>query len=100
MTDAAPTSAVDQLSDAELRTAVQEVIVELAPTKGQQVDDDSRLIEDLGYHSLALLELAFSLEDEFDLTPIDEQTAQTITTVRSVVDHVVTEVRARGGEAS
>jgi acyl carrier protein len=34
------------------------------------------LVEDLEYHSLALLEIASALEDEFDLRPIDEKTAR------------------------
>ena len=87
--------AAEWYSEQEVRAAVREVILELAPSKGQQAEDDSRLIEDLGYHSLALLELAFSLEDEFDLTPIDEQTAQSITTVKAVEDHVIAELTAR-----
>lgn len=83
-------------TDASVRAAVREVVLELAPATDESATPDSRLVEDLGFHSLALLELAFSLEDEFDLTPIDEETAREITTVGAVQDHVIAEMRARG----
>jgi acyl carrier protein len=82
--------------DTALRAAVREVVLELAPTGDPAATPESRLIEDLGFHSLALLELAFSLEDEFDLAPIDENTARAITTLGAVQDHVVGELRERG----
>lgn len=48
---------------------------EIMPTPGMV------LIEDLGCHSLALREMAFTFEDEFDLDSNDEKTALQITTV-------------------
>ena len=41
------------------------------------------------------LELAFTLEDEFDLLPITEEDARAITTVALVVDHVSSELAQR-----
>jgi acyl carrier protein len=73
---------------------INEVVAELAPGQGEPTRT-ARLIEDLGYHSLALLELAFSLEDEFDLDTIDEPTARKIVTVQHVVDHVLNELIAK-----
>ena len=90
------TANTEATSEEETRELVREIVAELAPTKGQQIEDAARLIEDLGYHSLALMELAFALEDEFQLTPLDEQTAQQITTVQLIGDHVVNELRERG----
>lgn len=78
-----------------LRGAVRKIIIELAPGGGAQ-PDGARLVEDLGYHSLALLELAFALEDEFDLQPIDEPTARKIHTVEEVLNHVTAEFKAAG----
>jgi acyl carrier protein len=53
------------------------------------------LVEDLEYHSLALIELSFTLEDEFDLNNIDESVARRITTVGDIEEYVVSEVRNR-----
>lgn len=80
----------------EVRASVRAMVLELAPAKDESVRGDATLINELGYHSLALLELAFTLEDEFDLEPIEEATARQISTVRKVEDHVVDELTARG----
>jgi acyl carrier protein len=58
--------------------------VELAPTNPTSVNADDRLVEDLGFHSLVFVELAFALEDAFDLEPIDEERAEGIVTVEDV----------------
>lgn len=82
-------SPVTDRPEHEVRTIVQALVLELAPDAGPDVDVDWKLIEDLGYHSLALLELAFAVEDEFDIEPIDQETAQGILTCRDVADYVV-----------
>ncbi|MEZ0073187.1 phosphopantetheine-binding protein [Planotetraspora sp. GP83] len=88
-------------SEQEIHDYVAEIVGELAPNPdGVAVAGASRLVEDLGYHSLALLELAFTLEDEFDLPPIDEATARQITTVESVAGHVVNVLGERGDVAA
>jgi len=76
-------------SEEEVRSLIRQIIGELAPTQGVDVESEHSLVDDLGYHSLALLELAFTLEDEFQLPPIDEETARKIHTVADVENHVV-----------
>nr|WP_228531831.1 acyl carrier protein [Micromonospora sp. ANENR4] len=66
------------------------------PEKGDQ--DEVLLVEDLEYHSLALLELAFALEDEFDLPPIDEQSVQNIRTAADIENHVVRQLESKDAE--
>jgi acyl carrier protein len=86
----------------EVRSLVQEIISDLAPAPGEPVEK-ARLIEDLGYHSLSLLEMAFSLEDEFNLPTIDEETARQILTVGDVERHVLAHLnltRQLAGRAS
>jgi acyl carrier protein len=96
MTDVSTPVVVDGRSEEDLRASVKAIVLELAPNPDQVAGEgSSRLVEDLGFHSLALLELAFTLEDEFDLPPIDETTARQITTIDAVSDHVVSSVRAR-----
>lgn len=82
----------------EIRATIRALVIQLAPN--DNVNDDGRdllLVEDLEYHSLALLELAFVLEDEFDLPPIDEQVAQLIRTVGDVVEYAVGQITASHG---
>ena len=95
MTDVS-TPPVQGRSEEDIRASVTAIVMELSPGDDQVADPSSRLVDDLGFHSLALLELAFTLEDEFDLPPIDETTAQQITTVGAVAQHVVTMMRERG----
>jgi acyl carrier protein len=76
-------------TDDEARALVYAIVADLSPSKGHPALD-ARLVDDLGYHSLALLELAFALEDEFHLPTIDEATARGIVTVADVERHVLT----------
>lgn len=81
--------------EADLKSSIRSIVVELSPEKPAMVEGSHRLIEDMGYHSLALLELAFALEDEFELAPIDEQTARGILTVADVEGLVMGQLRER-----
>ena len=47
---------------------------------------DTAFIEDLGADSLDLVELMMTLEEEFDVGEIDEETAARIKTVGDVID--------------
>lgn len=77
-------------ADAEIREKIRSIIVQVAPNPdGARTDGETNLVDDLEYHSLALLELGFTLEDEFDLTPIDQAQVQDITTVEQVEDLVL-----------
>jgi acyl carrier protein len=83
-------------TEAEVRDLVRSIVIELSPERDESASDDTVLVEHLGYNSLALVELAFTLEDEFDLAPIEEATARRITTLGRIQDHVVTELADRG----
>jgi acyl carrier protein len=90
-----PVELVNGATEEALRESVRAIVLELAPEADESVADTARLVDDLGYHSLALLELAFTLEDQFDLEPIEEQQARNIATIEDVANHVITELRAR-----
>jgi acyl carrier protein len=83
----------------EVRKLIRDLIIELAPNPEAASLDNPRLIEDLEYHSLGLLEVAFTLEDEFDLEPIDEETARGIQTLRDIQEHVLRALRARSDDS-
>ncbi len=100
MTDLITLANGESRTELELREAVRAIVFELAPNpEGAPADGEVSLMDHLEYHSLALLELAFTLEDEYDLMPIDEETARGITTLREVQDHIVGELRERATRA-
>ena len=76
-------------ADADVRAKVRSIIVQVAPNPGGVQEGQTQLVDHLEYHSLALLELGFTLEDEFDLPPIDQAQVQDITTVEEVEDLVL-----------
>ncbi|MCI4066421.1 phosphopantetheine-binding protein [Micromonospora sp. R77] len=85
-------------TEEEIRAAVAGVIADMAPNQGVDITPGTNLVKDLGYHSLALMEVAFAIEDEFDLDPIDEDTARKISTVGAVQDLVVKRLEERDGK--
>lgn len=79
------------------RATVRRIVCEVAPTDVDTCGSDAVLVDDLAYHSLALLELAFALEDEFDLPPMDDHAAQNIRTVSDVEEFVLAALQERSG---
>jgi acyl carrier protein len=86
-------------ADSEVRARVRSIIVQVAPNHdGEQHAGPTLLVDHLEYHSLALLELGFALEDEFDLPPLDQAQVQHITTVEEVEDLVLGLLHSGAGE--
>ncbi|WP_212719319.1 phosphopantetheine-binding protein [Blastococcus sp. CCUG 61487] len=82
----------------ETRLRIREMIRDIAPNGDGWRGDDPQLVVDLEYHSLALVELAFALEDEFGVEPIDEHTAATIVSVSDVEGYVMQALDASPGQ--
>lgn len=76
-------------SESDVRQLIRDLVRELAPNPAPPAGDNPRLIDDLQYNSLTLLELAFTIEDEFSLPPIDRSAAETIHTARDIEDYVI-----------
>jgi acyl carrier protein len=77
-------------ADSDVRAKVRSIILQVAPNpEGVQASGATHLVDHLEYHSLALLELGFALEDEFDLPPLDQAQVQHITTVEEIEDLVL-----------
>jgi acyl carrier protein len=93
-----PDRTTARLTDEQLHELVVSFVADLAPaaTNGglPPITGQLRLVEDLGYYSLALLELAFSLEDELDLPPLDEETGRSIRTVADIEQYLANELKA------
>lgn len=79
--------------DAEkVRAAVRSTVLRLAPEPGAGCEGSTRLVHDLAYDSLSLLELAFAVEETFALRPMDMQTAMGIRTVEDLETYVLREL--------
>lgn len=65
---------------------VRRVVAQLSPARVPAAQSGDRLVEDLGYDSLAVLELAFALEEEFGLPAIGMERAVHLTTVGDLED--------------
>ena len=82
------------------RDKVRQLVLATAPSGPETGEADPDLINDLAYHSLALLELVFLLEDEFQLPPVDQETAKGIRRLSDVEAYVLTQLRSRDGSDS
>jgi acyl carrier protein len=76
------------------RQTTRQIVLSMAPEPPLGDHADLDLADDLAYHSLALLEMAFALEDEFLLPPIDQESAQEIRTVGDVENYIISQLRA------
>jgi acyl carrier protein len=85
------------MRDDEVALRVQDMVGELAPEPGVPVTPQARLVEDLGYHSLALLELSVLLEDTFGLPPLDGTAAREIGNVGDITRLVCRTLAGAGG---
>ena len=68
----------------EITLNVRKIIGEMCPLGRREVEPDDRIMDDLGYDSLAIVELAVVLESEFALEPIEDEQAIDLVTVSDV----------------
>ncbi|MBS2965024.1 acyl carrier protein [Actinocrinis puniceicyclus] len=68
-----------------LPAAVRQMVRLVAPHRTERVTAEHQLIGDLGFHSLALAELGFTLEDLFGLDAITPERAMALRTVGDLV---------------
>ena len=68
----------------EITTGVRKIIGEMCPLGRREVGPDDRIMDDLGYDSMGIVELAVVLESEFALEPIEDEQAIDLVTVGDV----------------
>jgi acyl carrier protein len=72
------------MSHDDIAAKVRELVGSLVPAGARHVGPADRLVEDLGFDSIAVLELALVLEVEFDLQEIDENQTVDLATVGDI----------------
>jgi acyl carrier protein len=79
------------------RERVRALVIELAPVTPPAVTATSRLVADLGYDSLGLLELAAALEDDMALPAMSADDVTGVETLADVQELVVSLLGDRDG---
>lgn len=81
-------------AETEVRERVRALVQSMAPEPQEATDATSFV--DLGYHSLALVELAFAVELEFDLEPIQAEEVEGVETVLHLQNFVLLRLEMLG----
>lgn len=68
----------------DIHVRVRKLVGDLVPTGVRKVAAADRIVEDLGYDSVSIVELALALEVEFDLSDIPEEQAMDLVTVGDI----------------
>ncbi|HEX4831144.1 MAG TPA: acyl carrier protein [Trebonia sp.] len=76
------------MNDDSIRVAVGRIAGEMSPLGERPATCADRLVEDLGYDSLAMIELSQRLEEEFALTGADTSEALDVKTVADLLAFV------------
>lgn len=80
--------------EAVLRQVIR-IVSEQGGVRADQVHPTSRLVDDLGFDSLTLVETALEIDEEFDISVPDELMGE-VRTVEDVVDGILEVLGAAG----
>ncbi|MFF7360791.1 phosphopantetheine-binding protein [Streptomyces sp. NPDC008125] len=75
-------------SNSTLRAQVRKIVGEMSPLGAREARSEDRLVEELGYDSLAVIELSLRIEQEFPLADLGTNTTPDISTVKDIEDFV------------
>jgi acyl carrier protein len=90
------TASEPAVDDQVIGDVVRQIVRCLAPDPIEDIGRATDLRDELGYHSLALVELGFLVEDAFVLDPIPRELAELVRTPGDIVDYVVEKANERG----
>jgi acyl carrier protein len=76
------------MDSTELRTKVRQVVGEMSPLGPREAQSTDRLAEELGYDSLAVIELSLRIEQEFAVGATSTAGTPDISTVADIEDLV------------
>ena len=73
------------MNDSDVGERVRKLVAAMAPASGAVASDEQRLIEDLGFNSLRLMELTVVLERTFELPQYRPEQLVGVRTVGDVI---------------
>ncbi|MFF4583956.1 acyl carrier protein [Streptomyces sp. NPDC000345] len=76
------------MDSSTLRAQVRQIVGEMSPLGAREARSEDRLVEELGYDSLAVIELSLRIEQEFALVDLGTGATPDITTVKDIEDFV------------
>ncbi|HEY5835814.1 acyl carrier protein [Streptomyces sp.] len=82
------------MDSSTLRGKVRQIVGEMSPLGAREADSGDRLVEELGYDSLAVIELSLRIEQDFQLNALTSGGTPDITTVKDIEDFVEERVAA------
>ena len=82
------------MDSSTVRSKVRQIVGEMSPLGAREAASEDRLIEELGYDSLAVIELSLRMEQEFALEPATGSGTPDITTVKDIEDFVEAQAAA------
>ena len=74
----------------EVETTVKEVLAKQLTMEAGSINPESRVIEDLGIDSFGSVEVAFELEEKFDIK-IPDAALYEAKTVKNIVDYIASQ---------
>jgi len=74
----------------EIEATVKDVLAKQLTMEAGRINLESRLVEDLGIDSFGSVEVAFELEEKFDLK-IPDTALYEAKTVKNIVDYIATQ---------
>lgn len=74
------------MENQDLRVRVREVVGQMSPLGPRPAQPGDRLVDDLGYDSLAVIELSLQLEADFGLKAMTGDATADIVTVADIED--------------
>ena len=74
----------------EVEAMVKEVLAKQLTMETGRINSDSRLVEDLGVDSFGSVEIAFELEEKFNIK-IPDAALYEAKTVKSIVDYIASQ---------
>lgn len=85
-------------STEEIRSQVRDIVGTMSPAGKKSAQSADRLVEDLGYDSLAIVELSLQIESVLGLSTLAQEDGADVVTVSDIEDLVVHSLTGGAGD--
>merc|ERR1712117_755905 len=85
--DSLDTAVKDNDNDNDILSKVKKIVVQQLGVEADEINEESKFVDDLGADSLDTVELVMAFEEEFGIEIPDEE-AEKIQDIKAAVDHI------------